>query len=350
MTPQSPSTDPADPNWARVSLYAVPSLAVAAPVFFVQFYFLSFATDVLLLAPATVGVILAAGRIWDAVTDPIAGYGSDRTRSRWGRRRPWMLAATPASAIAFVALWNPPARFDSPEALAIWSAMWLFALTTAVTAWGIPHQALGAEMSDDVNARHRIFGVRFVVALMGAALSFLGMQLVGNAEEPRAMASSLAWWVAAAMVVVLLVPPLALRERPERAATGIASPLRAARDVITNRNARVLLGVWFIAQLGMSSQGVIAPYMSIYVLKRPDMIGVMPALFIGPLVMSVPVWIALARRFGAKRVWRASMIAGSFSFGALFWLPSDSFVGMAMLLGAAGFSSGCGGPLGPSFL
>lgn len=60
---------------------------MAAPSFFVQFYFLSFATDVLLLSPVVVGALLAGGPIWDAVSDPLVGYGSDRTSSRWGRWR-----------------------------------------------------------------------------------------------------------------------------------------------------------------------------------------------------------------------------------------------------------------------
>jgi GPH family glycoside/pentoside/hexuronide:cation symporter len=336
-------------GWGRIGVYAVPAVGATAPIFFVQFYFLSFATDALLLAPATVGLILASGRIWDAVTDPMAGYGSDRTRSRWGRRRPWMFIAGPATAAAFVALWNPPEWLVTPTGLATWSAFWLFALTTAVTAWGVPHQALGAELSTDANARHRIFGVRFVVAITGAALSFGGMQLVGNAEDPRAMASQLGWVVGAGMAVLLVAPSLLIRERPSETAVVSAPPLRAALDVIADRDARRLLGVWFIAQLGMASQGVIAPYMAIYVLQRPDLIGVMPALFIGPMVLSVPAWIALARRFGAQRVWRLSMFGGAIAYTGLFWLPADDFVWIAILLGSAGFSSGCGGPIGPSF-
>ena len=73
------------PGWGGIALYCIPALGVAAPSMFVQFYFLNFATDGLLLAPAMVGAILAIGRIWDAISDPLVGYGSDRTRTRWGR-------------------------------------------------------------------------------------------------------------------------------------------------------------------------------------------------------------------------------------------------------------------------
>jgi GPH family glycoside/pentoside/hexuronide:cation symporter len=338
-----------EPSWRTLAVYGVPALGVAAPAFFVQFYFLSFATDTLLLAPATVGALLAAGRIWDAITDPLAGYGSDRTRTRWGRRRPWMLLAAPASALAFVALWNPPASVDSSLALTVWSAAALFLFTAAYTAWAIPHQALGVELSDDSHVRSRIFGVRFVVSVCGAGLSFGGMQFVGTASDPRTAAGTLALGVSLAVFVLLLVPVFGLRERPEFQARNVVNPYRAMRDVAMNPIARRLLAIWFVAQIGMSSQGVIAPYMATYVLKRPDLMGVMPALFIAPMILSVPVWIGLARRFGRRRVWRASMLGASVSYALLFVLPSDDFAVMGSLLGLAGFWSGCMGPVGPTF-
>ena len=336
-------------GWGGIALYSIPALGVAAPSMFVQFYFLNFATDGLLLAPATVGAILAVGRIWDAISDPLVGYGSDRTRSRWGRRRPWMAIAAPATVLSFVALWSPPSFLQSPTSLALWSAGALFLFTTGFTAWGIPHQALGVELSDEPHARTRIFGARFIVSLWGVALSFGAMQIVGNAEDPRAMARTLAWMASPALFALLLFPALVLRERIDFQRRPMAGPWQASRDVVANPEARRLLAIWFLAQLGMSAQGVIAPYMSIYVLKRPDLIGAMPALFIGPLICSVPLWIALAGRLGRKRVWLASMIGASLSYALLTFLPLDDFRVMGVLLGMAGFFTGCIGPIGPSF-
>ena len=68
--------------------YGPPIVGISALLFFVQFFFLKFATDVFLMAPATVGLLFALGRVWDAVSDPIVGTWSDRTRTRLGRRRP----------------------------------------------------------------------------------------------------------------------------------------------------------------------------------------------------------------------------------------------------------------------
>jgi len=329
--------------------YGLPTLGLAAPLFFIQFYFLNFATDVLLMAPAVIGVILAAGRIWDGISDPMVGFLSDRTRTGLGRRRPWMLAATLPTALTFVALWSPPQDLDA-SATTLWTVLALLAFTTASTGWSIPHNALGAELSSDPHVRTRLFGVRQMSLLIGAAGSFGGMQLVVNASDPRAAAVSLAGFAALAMAVLLLVPPLALRERSDFRGRGPSRPLVAIRDVMANPHARRLLFVWFVDQLGMASQGAVAPFMAIYLLKRPDAIGLLPAFYIAPMILSIPLWIHLSRRFGKRRVWLVAMVGAAVSYASLFGLQANDLALAAVLLAGAGFWSGCGGPLGPSLL
>jgi len=73
--------------------YAVPRIAFGIMGTLFVVYFMKFATDVLLIAPAIIGTILAVGRLWDGITDPIIGYLSDRTRSPIGRRRLWLFCA-----------------------------------------------------------------------------------------------------------------------------------------------------------------------------------------------------------------------------------------------------------------
>ena len=78
---------------SRILTYSAPLLAIFTSNALVGLYLLKFSTDVLLLAPALVGTILLLARVWDAASDPLAGYLSARTRSRWGRRRPWFAAS-----------------------------------------------------------------------------------------------------------------------------------------------------------------------------------------------------------------------------------------------------------------
>ncbi len=87
-----------------IVIYALPASASGFMTALISFYFLKFSTDVLLLAPGVIGLFFAISRFWDAVTDPLAGYWSDRTRTRLGRRRPWFLAAALPLGLVFVGL------------------------------------------------------------------------------------------------------------------------------------------------------------------------------------------------------------------------------------------------------
>lgn len=336
-------------GWKQTAAYSVPLLGVRGPAFLVQSYFLNFGTDVLLLAPAGLAALIALARAWDAVSDPAVGYLSDRTATRLGRRRSWMLAAGPLAALAFVAVWSPPFGLGG-VALWFWCGVALLAFTTASTAWAIPHSALGAELSSAPQIRTRLFGARYVFGVTGAAASFGAMQWIVNSSEPRLAAGALASWVGFAMLLLLAVPVLALREPSAFRATRTESPLRAVRAVLENREARRLYMVWFVDQLAMASQGAIAPYMTIYVLQRPDLIGAMPAFFIGPMVLSVPLWIRLSRRVGAKRAWLVSMWGAAASYASLFFLDADRVWLAPVALAISGFCTGCGGPIGPTML
>ena len=104
--------EPARVPLATLLSWGAPVSALAAPLLFLQFFFLKFATDVLLIAPATVGAIFAAGRLWDAISDPIVGTWSDRTNTRLGRRRPWMLVGIPLLSISMLMTWIPPGNLS----------------------------------------------------------------------------------------------------------------------------------------------------------------------------------------------------------------------------------------------
>ena len=347
--PRGDSTRADAPSWTRAIAYGLPACAIAGPNFLIQSYFLNFATDVLLLAPAAIGLVMAGVRIWDAVSDPATGYLSDRTRSRFGRRRPWMFTATPFVALTFVAVWNPPTPWGS-TALIVWAGLALLAFTTAATAWNIPHTALGAELSTDSHTRTKIFGARYICVIIGVAGSFGAMQLIVNSGDPRPAAGNLSLFLAAGMVGLLLIPPIALREPRRAPSRSPPSPLQSVRAVLGNPQARRLLFVAFAEAMAMGAQGAVAPYMAIYVLERPDMIGVLPAFFIGPMVLSVPLWITLSRRFGKQRVWLVAMCGASAAYASLFTLNAGELASAFAMLAVAGVFSGCGGPLGPSML
>ncbi len=349
---ESPATHAAE--WgARVPLgkllaYAPPVFALSSPLFMVQFYFLNFATDVLLLAPLGVGILFAAGRAWDAVSDPIVGTLSDRTHTRLGRRRPWMLAGIPLLMVSLMMIWRPPEISTGP--LYAWLALALFTFYTAFTMFSVPHSALGAELSTDHHDRNRIFGMQAAAFTFGMMLAFGGMQYVTNAAVPRDAAGQLVTIASFVLPWILLIPPTLLRERAEYQGRGAASSLGAMRDVLNNPHARLLLTAQFIQLMGSGVLGILAPYLMRYVLKRPDLIGVMPAMFVLCTMLSIPIWIRLTRRFGKRNCWMAGMVGSGLSFGMILFVQENDFVMMGFVLASAGFFVGCGMMVGNSIL
>ncbi len=104
----SSSTQPSL-SWPATTVYALAAAPLSFMAAIAGMYLLKFASDVLLIAPAVFSLLFAISKIFDALSDPIAGYASDRTRLAFGRRRPWLLAAALPMCATFWAVWNPPA-------------------------------------------------------------------------------------------------------------------------------------------------------------------------------------------------------------------------------------------------
>lgn len=122
------------------------------------------------LSALWLGTIMIIPRLWDAVSDPIVGHLSDNTRTRWGRRRPFLLVGAIAVALSFVAMWWVPRgesvqAFFPSEAAYNWFQLafilgGLLVFFTACTVFEIPHGALGMEMSSDYHERTRLFSAK----------------------------------------------------------------------------------------------------------------------------------------------------------------------------------------------
>jgi GPH family glycoside/pentoside/hexuronide:cation symporter len=329
--------------------YSAPIVGLTAPLFLVQFFFLKYATDVLLMAPAMVALIFGLSRAWDAVTDPIVGAWSDGTRSRMGRRRPWMLAGIPVLLACYVMIWVPPPDLGTNE-LRLWVGVGLFGFFTGFTAYLVPHMALGAELSEDHHDRSRIFGARQIFFTLGMFVAFATMGYVTNSSDQRVATSTAVWGGVGIFALILLIPPLRVRERAAYQGLAPAHPFRALIDVLRNPHARIVLFVQFIDSLGAGILGVMAPYFAEYVVKRPDLIGLLPAFFVVSLVASVPIWVMISRRIGKKTTWLISMVLTGLSFGCQFFVGENDVVLLSFILVGAGASLGAGGVMGPSIL
>jgi GPH family glycoside/pentoside/hexuronide:cation symporter len=337
--------------------FGAPAVGAGYMYLLLALYVMKFSTDVLLIAPAIMGLIFSVSRIWDAISDPLVGYLSDRTTTSLGRRRTWILFSFVPIAIGFYAVFAPPFSL-SGDALTWWMAASIIGFYSAMTVFFVPHMALGAELSTDYHERSRLFGLRHAFYTVGSILSLGTMQLLLNEEfrqggDVRAMAEEYALYAIVAMSVLILYAVVNLRERPEFQGRLSSGPTSAFRDVWQNPHARLLVIVTFIENIGSSAIAVLTLYVTQYVVGAPLSAPFIILAYMLPSTASVPMWLPLSRRFGKIQVWIVGMALYGLAFGGMFFLPFldtvDARLTLIIVMAVfAGLAAGCGGTIGPS--
>lgn len=330
-----------------ITAYNVPTIGIGYMFLLVNMYMMKFATDELYIAPSTIGLIFGISRIWDAVTDPVAGYLSDRTRTRFGRRRPWILAAIVPIGLAFYMVWSPPLDVTGGWLVA-WMAAGVFLFYSAMTIFIVPHTSLGAELSVDHHERTQIFGVRHVTWTLGSFAAVAGMAALIGADDARGMAS----WLAVAAIVgtsaMLIWMVTGVHERDEYQGRGASNPFTAFGDVLRNPHALLLLAVFLIESVGGATITVLTAYISEYIVGTPEYTAYFILLYMIPSAASVPIWVWVSRRVGKKRLWIASTIATGLGFGAMIFLTEGAVILISSLAFVLGLGAGAGAVVAPS--
>ncbi len=338
-------------------LYCAPVLAYGFYFNFMILYAVKYSTDVLLISSTIVGVMFGLARLWDTISDPMVGYLSDRTRSRFGRRRPWIGAAAIPLGLVGIMMYTQPSGL-SQTALAIWVGVGMIGIYTALTAIQVPHYAWGAELTPDYHERSRLFGAHTVAQYVGMLLALAGLAFViwpdeGSLVSQKASVSQLSLGAGLIAFVLIMLCVVAL---PEKAPQRVANEpvLRSFATLWKNPHARILLIVNFIERTGYSTIGILTLYVADYVLGMQIFSLVIISLYIIAGGISTPLWVWLAGKYGKPRVWLSAMWLTAAGFNLLFlgaFLEQPQqlilFPVITLIVGAA---AGCGSILSSSVL
>lgn len=180
--------------------------------------FAIFLTDVVGLRPSLAALAVFIGKSWDYVNDPLIGYIADRTRTRWGRRRPYLLFGFIPFGLAFAMLWwRPP--FESQAALTAYYAGTFFLYDTILTFVTTPFFALTPELTQDYDERTSLTSYRMAFSLLGGLVAFIVPLMMIGAMRPenQGRVFQMGWVFAIACALPLLVTFLGTREREEYA-------------------------------------------------------------------------------------------------------------------------------------
>lgn len=243
---------------------------------FADFFLLIYLTDVAGINPATVGSALLVGKLtWDAFNDPLFGYWSDRTRSRFGRRRIYMLiAAVPLALVTWLQYSLPQGLTGAAAFFAVLFTFWL--KDTCVTLAIVPYYALTAEVTRDYRERSSLVLYRGVSSVVGYILGAAVVTVVVNVFKGVGFNLHQAWSVTAAIygllaMITLLVTALSIKERPELAGQpSTIPPLKGIQLCFKNRPFVLLMVVFFFGLIAFTIQSALLPYVIRYQLGMAD--------------------------------------------------------------------------------
>jgi Na+/melibiose symporter-like transporter len=288
--------------------YALPELTQAVVTLPMALFVPAFYADDLGLPLAGVGTAIAASRLLDVVVDPLAGVLSDRTRTRWGRRKPWIAVGTPLLMLSAWMVFVPPATVSLAYLFA-WTAI----LFIAFTLVDLPHKVWGAELSTDYLERNHVAAWRDGFGGAGLVL-FLGtlmiMGLLGHHDTRDQL------W-AIALIIVLSLPPLvglALRTVPENPPEILSGPhqqgWQALRTILGNGPFLRTMFTILLFGAAVMIQATLHKLVLTHVIGRPELFA--PLILCETLasLAAIPLWLRVAARFGKHRA----------VIGAALWL------------------------------
>ncbi len=251
------------------------------------------------LSLGTIGLIFMAARIWDVITDPLMGALTDRTRSRWGRRRPWIAASAPLLIVSLWGLFFPPAG-----AGITWLVLTLFAVMAANTMLAIAHTAWSADISSGYHERSRVQAAVLIVTIAGSlAAMLLPALLEGRSDDPVTLRAHLL----GGLVIALIIPTLGLsllagREPPPAQDEAPAGNPFVAIAVALRR--QPFLAKLLLADFVQGVSGGVLGGMSYY-LALAKGVGERSSLLILCFYLAgivvVPAWIKVSYRLGKRR-------------------------------------------------
>ncbi|WP_425405783.1 MFS transporter [Hwanghaeella sp.] len=328
------------PPW-RLALYGLPGLPLAAATLPVYLHIPTYYAVDLGLGFTAVGGILLAARIWDAVTDPLVGFLSDRTSGRFGPRKPWILAGALLTAITGFLLFAPPEGAGSIYLFVVTILLYL-GWTMAV----LPYNAWGAELSDDHHHRTTITAWREGAVIAGTLLAVTLPHAMGDT-----LSDGLAGLGAALLLMLPIAAVLSVSFVPVPTGSGLRQKLTArkiASAIGRNLAFRRLLAAWFLNGIANGLPATLFLLFIAEILKAPEHAGLLLFTYFLSAVAGLPIWLQLSKRIGKHRTWCVAMAWACLWFASALALgPGDVFA-FAFICVATGLALGADLALPPS--
>jgi len=338
-------------NLSTKMAYGAGDLGPAITANVLAFFLLFFFTSVAGLNVGLAGSILLIGKIWDAVSDPIIGMLSDRTRSaKWGRRYPWMLWGAIPFGVTYFLQWIVP-KFGEDTATNQWGLFAYYVIVGIVfhsfyTMVNLPYTALTPELTQDYNERTSLNSFRFAFSIGGSIFSLILAQIIfQKIADPKQQY----FWLGAICAFLSTLPlywcVFGTRARSRQMAEYLPADSNSEslpyaeqmRIVFSNRPFLYVIGIYFCSWLGVQVTAAILPYFVVNWLGLSSSTFTVVALAVqGTALLMLFVWSAVSARVGKKAVYFMGMTLWIIAQAGLFFLRPDQAAFMYPLAIMAG--------------
>ena len=296
------------------------------------FWTLYYLTDIVGINAALAGIAILVGKFWDAITDPMVGFLSDRTRTRWGRRRPYFLFGAPLLLLTAWHFFSAPDFSANQTAGFIWATVSLCLLNTAYTIVNIPYGSLTPDLTKDFQERTTLNGYRFSFAVIGTILGAAIVQpIVDLAGDPHTGFSIVGLVFGVVMAGTILVTFLNVRESKEAMAERPKEKFFPTfLAVFKNKTYMKLAAVYTMNLASLTFVQTILVYYFKYIYHDEGMTTIALLLLLGVAMICVPLSVLVAKKLGKKRTYQLALLILAISCLLIFFFAHT--VGMTFTL------------------
>lgn len=291
----------------------------------VGFWLLIFYTDIYGLSPAWAGIIMFVGSIWDAIMDPVVGVISDRTNSRWGKFRPYLLfGAVPYAILAVLAFSTPDFGADGKVVYALVTCL---LLRTAYAFINLPYSSMAAVMTNDSFERASLNTYRFIAAYVGQFIvtggalylvNYFGALDGGEVNQAKGYQYTVALF-AVLSLVFFLIAFLTTKERIPAPKQQDSSVLKDFKFLFMNKPWVVLVLVGIVSFIMFAMQNAAIAYFFKYYIADEEQVQIFNIVGTIALIVALPLSKPLAKRFGNKLVYMGSSLISGVFFILIFF-------------------------------
>ncbi len=313
-------------------LFSTGDLSTSIPLAIVMFFQLYFLTDVAGLRPEYAAWAVGIGRIWDAVNDPLFGLLSDKIRTRWGRRRVFLLFGSVPLGLSFMLMWIVPTF--GQLGLAIYYALAFILFDTVFTMVHVGYNALTPEVTSDYDERSSLNGYRMVFSISGTLGAIILATVLGWSIQDQQLLFGL---VGLILGLVAMIPPLIVfsitSERPASELPDALPARQALKETLNNRPFRLVMGLYLLSWTTASILAAVLVYYATYYLLVPEQANYFVLAAQGSAILFIPVCVLLARKLDKRRAFIIGAVTWMFVLLGLFMLQPDQ-ISLAYLLAA----------------